>query len=111
LLVRKNTSLLTECNKQFIACKKTCSSCGTIKQALTLRDRIYNCNNCGISNWNNKPISLELEHKDGNYKNNSPENIELLCPNCHSQTPTFKGKNKGNGRYKRMDRYYNGKSY
>lgn len=71
----------------------------------------YNCNNCGISNWNNKPISLELEHKDGNYKNNSPENIELLCPNCHSQTQTFKGKNKGNGRYKRMDRYYNGKSY
>lgn len=71
----------------------------------------YKCNLCGISNWNEKLITLELEHKDGNYRNNSPENVELLCPNCHSQTPTFKGKNKGNGRHKRRERYKDGKSY
>ena len=43
--------------------------------------------------------------------NNTVNNIELLCPNCHAQTPTYKGKNKGNGRYSRKLRYQEGKSY
>ena len=43
-------------------------------------------------------VPIELEHKDGNYMNNSPDNVELLCPNCHSLTPTFRALNKGNGR-------------
>ena len=37
---------------------------------------------------------LELEHKDGNNKNNSRENLEALCPNCHSQTEFWRGRNK-----------------
>ena len=51
------------------------------------------CNFCGISEWMGKPISLELEHKDGNHHNNTRNNLEALCPNCHSQTPTFRGRN------------------
>ena len=69
------------------------------------------CAECGISDWNGKDITLELEHKDGNSENNSPENLCLLCPNCHSQTPTYKAKNKGNGRHSRRERYKDGKSY
>jgi 5-methylcytosine-specific restriction endonuclease McrA len=51
------------------------------------------CNLCGIDDWLGKPISLELEHKDGNHYNNLRDNLEALCPNCHSQTPTFRGRN------------------
>lgn len=69
------------------------------------------CSECGISEWNGKPIVLELEHKDGNSENNSKENLCLLCPNCHSQTSTFKAKNKGNGRHYRRIRYAAGKSF
>lgn len=69
------------------------------------------CAECGIANWNGKDITLELEHKDGNSDNNSTENLCLLCPNCHSQTPTYKAKNKGKGRHSRRERYKNGQSY
>ena len=54
---------------------------------------------------------MELEHKDGNSSNNSLDNVCLLCPNCHSQTDTYKNKNKGNGRHYRRLRYSEGKSY
>ena len=58
-----------------------------------------------------KKIVFELEHKDGNSENNQPENLCLICPNCHSQTDTYKNRNKGNGRFKRRQRYAEGKSY
>lgn len=54
------------------------------------------CESCGLTGtWNNKPIVLELDHIDGNSKNHKLENLQLLCPNCHSQTDTYKGRNKG----------------
>lgn len=54
----------------------------------------YKCEKpgCGISEWNGESISLELNHKDGNNGNHKLENLELLCPNCHSQTPTYRSK-------------------
>jgi hypothetical protein len=64
------------------------------------------CNNCGISHWNDKRITLEYEHKDGNNQNNSRENVEALCPNCHSQTTTWRGRNIGKGQQK-IERYLN----
>lgn len=73
--------------------------------------RGYSCSVCSISEWNGKPITLEVEHIDGNSDNNLKENVCLICPNCHSQTDTYKGKNKGNGRHARMKRYHSGKSY
>jgi hypothetical protein len=71
----------------------------------------YKCAVCGISEYNGKPIVLELEHKDGNSSNNDKENLCLICPNCHSQTPTYKAKNRGNGRHSRRIRYAEGKSF
>lgn len=43
-------------------------------------------------------VILTIEHRDGNYANNQPENLEVLCYNCHTLTATFGGLNKGNGR-------------
>ena len=60
--------------------------------------RSYKCDCCGISEYNNNPITLQVDHKDGNAGNNLPDNLRLICPNCHSQTLTFGARNKGNGR-------------
>lgn len=61
----------------------------------------YKCAICNVSEWNNSPITLIVDHVDGNAGNNFPSNLRLLCPNCNSQTPTFGGRNKGNGRKSR----------
>lgn len=61
-----------------------------IKQRL-ISTRGHKCENCKTSTWcEGKPIVLELEHIDGNNENNILENLLLLCPNCHSQTKTWK---------------------
>lgn len=48
------------------------------------------CGECGISEWNNKPLTIELDHINGINDDNRLENLRWLCPNCHSQTETFK---------------------
>lgn len=82
----------------------------TLKNYL-LETKGHHCWKCNNSTWNDQPIPLELEHIDGISENNSLENLSILCPNCHAQTPTYKGANKGNGRYSRRQRYLNGQSY
>lgn len=69
------------------------------------------CKICGITDWNAQPITLECDHIDGDASNCVPENLRLICPNCHSQTPTYKAKNIGNGRHVRKTRYQEGKSF
>lgn len=53
----------------------------------------YKCECCGNTTWMGKPIPLEVHHKDGNRNNNTMENFELLCPNCHAFTDSYRGKN------------------
>ena len=54
----------------------------------------HKCECCGITEWNGKPAPIELDHIDGNRYNNTIENLRILCPNCHAQTDTYRGKNK-----------------
>lgn len=56
------------------------------------------CNRCGLSEWLGQKITFELEHKNGDHYDNSRLNIELLCPNCHSMTDTWRGRNKNKGK-------------
>jgi 5-methylcytosine-specific restriction endonuclease McrA len=50
------------------------------------------CGNCG--EWNGKPLKLQLDHINGKHNDHRIENLRFLCPNCHSQTETFSGRNK-----------------
>jgi len=52
------------------------------------------CSVCGISSWNGKPLNCELDHIDGDRTNHKIENLRVLCPNCHSQTDTYRSKNR-----------------
>lgn len=54
----------------------------------------HKCVSCNNTTWLDEPIPLELEHKDGNSTNHCINNLELLCPNCHAKTSTYRGKNK-----------------
>jgi Zn finger protein HypA/HybF involved in hydrogenase expression len=56
----------------------------------------HKCEICNLTEWNSEKIPLELHHIDGNRYNNDIVNIQILCPNCHSQTENNSGKNKGN---------------
>ena len=68
-------------------------------QTFKLKQRLFKanlkenkCEICHIRSWNDKEISCELDHIDGNRKNHILRNLRILCPNCHSQTPTFRSK-------------------
>lgn len=62
-----------------------------LPELLKIRERKCEC--CGLSEWNNLPITLQAHHIDGDRTNNTLENLSLLCPNCHSQTDNFCSKN------------------
>lgn len=79
---------------------------GEVAHRQTLRKYLvrkhgYACASCGLSTWLGQRLPLEVDHIDGNATNNIPTNLRLLCCNCHSITPTWKARNKGNGRQSR----------
>lgn len=59
-----------------------------------IREQENKCARCNINEWLGEKITLELEHIDGNTTNNKRDNLEALCPNCHSLTLTWRGRNK-----------------
>ena len=89
----------------------TYSNNNELKKKLIKNNLLLNiCNECKINSWNNKNIILELNHINGINDDNRIENLELLCPNCHSQTSNFRGRNvnpsnKSEARKKRYENY------
>lgn len=55
----------------------------------------HRCESCGLTEWLGDPIPLELDHIDGDHDNNLIDNLQILCPNCHAKTDTYRGKNIG----------------
>lgn len=73
----------------------------TLEAVINLRSR--RCERCGATEWLGNPINLEVHHIDGNHNNNELNNIQLLCPNCHSYTDNYCGKNTNTGKIKVED--------
>lgn len=65
---------------------------GYVKRHNVIPYKCAKCDNDG--HWNGEELPLELDHIDGDDHNNTPSNLRYLCPNCHAQTKTFRGKNK-----------------
>lgn len=99
------------CQNFAAAGRKKCSTCiaqflaarwnldlvesDRLRRRILIRECGHRCAICLLDRWMNHPIPLELDHVDGNSDNNSRENLRLVCPNCHAQTGTYKGRNIG----------------
>jgi len=70
----------------------------------------HKCYKCNLTEWNGKPIPIELEHISGDKLDNRLENLTILCPNCHAQTDTYRGKN-AKKRYTKNKKNYKPSSY
>jgi hypothetical protein len=78
---------------------------GRLGNTSRLRDRLINeglkepkCEVCGLDTWNGLTIPLELDHINGRRDDNRLMNLRLVCPNCHAQTETYRGRNIGAAR-------------
>jgi hypothetical protein len=69
----------------------------------------HKCEICGLYEWRGQPIPLILDHIDGHSDNNDLKNLRLVCGNCNMQLPTFAGKNLGNGRKYKREKYHKDK--
>ena len=91
--------------KQALNCKYSLADIltenSTYQNISRLKERIlkeglmeYKCSECGLSEWRGRPLTLQLDHINGINNDHRLENLRFLCPNCHSQTETYAGKNK-----------------
>ncbi|WP_082995907.1 HNH endonuclease [Mycobacterium alsense] len=92
-------------------------ACGrTSYQGHYVRDYLHEqqsgcCAICGIEDqWNGVTLALIVDHINGDARDNRRDNLRLICPNCDSQLPTYKARNRGRGRYYRRRRYADGQS-
>ena len=77
-------------NKQIFT--TNCKHVRSILRRAIIKDNLlpYKCAICGIDKWNGKTLSLEIDHINGINNDNRLENLRFLCPNCHSQTDTWR---------------------
>ena len=104
---RNNRYCNSDCHNEFRAAvmdhkiwKGEVNTAGTLRRYKL--SKCSSCESCGLDTWNEMPLPLEVHHVDGDPTNNRALNLQLLCPNCHAVTDSWKGKNRGNGR---TDRY------
>lgn len=134
----KETTACIHCSKPTIRKQKFCSKAcrqehhrsqvfSTIAEGIIPNDKGYvnpaqvkkflsvnyghKCQICSTCEWQGKPLPLILDHIDGNSENWLLTNLRLICSNCDSQLPTYKARNRGNGRHARRKRYQDGLSY
>lgn len=103
----KKYALMYDCYQTNQAGKGISKNIGPQRKTLSeyhsrrgVRERIlkdgllkYECSECNIKDYKGKPLSFELDHINGKRDDHRLENLRFLCPNCHSQTKTFRGKN------------------
>lgn len=82
-------------NKKILNAEYSTLSFERLRKRIILEQK-EKCNKCKLDKWLGNNMPLELEHIDGNHYNNERTNLEALCPNCHSLTPTWRGRNKNN---------------
>lgn len=76
-------------------CEHSSLSSSNIKNLVfKLKLKENKCECCGLSDWQGKPIQCELHHVNGDPTDNRIENLQILCPNCHSQTDNFRSRNR-----------------
>ena len=81
-------------NPENLLCKNSKHARNVLRRYILSNNLIpYKCAICGITHWNNKALSLELDHINGINNDNRLENLRFLCPNCHSQTTTYGSRN------------------
>lgn len=83
-----------ECALNKIFIENSYTSKNTVKKLIKRYNlKKYICSECNLTNnWNDKPLSLQLDHINGINNDNRVENLRWMCPNCHSQTETYCGK-------------------
>lgn len=77
--------------KEYLGTDKRISACKLLHKLYKEGFKERKCEICGIDNWQGKEITLQLHHIDGNHNNNLLSNLQVLCPNCHSQTDNYCG--------------------
>lgn len=89
---------------ELIFTENSLYSNGMVKQRI-VKDNLleYKCIKCGVDSWCGETIVLDLDHINGDNLDNRLTNLRYLCPNCHSQTDTYKGRNKNTGKVKITD--------
>ena len=94
-------------NRRYVKRSEVLEECKTdrSRKGILLRLFGHQCQICKNTEWLGSPIPIDIDHISGNSSDNSKENLRLVCPNCHAQTPTYKAKNKGSGREYRRKRF------